>query len=115
MAVTQGGTYNLEIVQGATYRKDFFLRQKDQVTPIALNGYTAKSEIRSKDNDTGELLGTFTTEVDGPTGRVTLRLTSAETAVLARSGFYDVFLVSPGETALFLEGSVTLNKKVTAL
>lgn len=112
MPIPQGGVYDITIYQGADYSQVFQLFQPDGVSPYPLTGYTAKAQIRNNAGDTGDPLAEFATEVDGPTGKVTLTLTEVQTAALTKNAAYDVFLIGP-EHVLFLQGAVTVDKRVT--
>ncbi len=113
--IPQGGKYDLRIYQGATFAIEFQIVESDEVTPVPLTGYTAKGQVRSAEDSGQPLVLDFTTEVVAATGIVRLRLEAAETALLTADGFYDVFLTSATDTLLFLQGSVTVDRRVTVV
>lgn len=112
MTIPQGGVYDITIYQGADYSQAFQLFQPDGVTPIPLTGYTAKAQIRLRPGDTGLPIAEFTATVTPATGIVTLSLTEVQTAALVKEAVYDVFLTG-ADSVLFLQGTVTIDKRVT--
>lgn len=105
--------YNITVYQGADYSQAFQLLEPDGTTPISLVGYTAVAQVRARPGATGPPLATFTCSVVGATGTVTLALTDVQTATLVNA-VYDVFLVGP-DTALFLQGTVRVDPRVTVV
>jgi hypothetical protein len=110
--IEQGARWPLDITQGATFSNTFLYKNEDG-TPIDLTGYTAKGQIRAKEDPEATLYADFTCAVDGPGGSLTISLTADETSAIPASGFYDVFLVQGASRFLFLQGAVRLDKRVT--
>lgn len=115
MAIPQGGRYDLRVYQGATFTAEFQIVESDEVTPVPLTGYTAKGQVRLSEASGDALVIDFTTSVTAATGTVKLTLTAAQTATMSGDGFYDVFLTSATDTLLFLQGAVTVDKRVTVV
>jgi hypothetical protein len=114
MTIPQGGVYDITIYQGADYSETFQLTESDDITPIPLTGFAAKAQVRAKAGAAGAPLAEFATAVDEAEGKVTLALNAAATTALTAPAFYDVFLTGP-ETLLFLQGRVTVDKRVTVV
>lgn len=108
--IPQGGEHDIVIPQGRNFATTFLLRQPGGVDVADLAGYSAQSEMRTRN---GALLLTFTTAIDVPTGAVTISATPAETALVDKSGVYDVQLTQPGEELLIVGGVASLRKEVT--
>lgn len=103
---------NLTIEQGATFFKNFTLRDKNK-RPINLTGYGARMHVRST---TDVLIVELSTEnekiaLGGARGTVNLLLSDEETAVMDfPHALYDLILNVPGGDVIrLLQGKVTLS------
>lgn len=112
------GEYDLEILQGETYSKQFIWKDSAGVE-VNLTGYTARMQVRqSKASDT--VLLELTTAngriaLGGSAGTIDLSLNATTTAAITwKRGVYDLELVaSNGVVKRLLEGEVTVSKEVT--
>jgi hypothetical protein len=112
------GEYDLEILQGETYTKQFVWKDSAG-TEVNLTGYTARMQVRqSKASDT--VLLELTTAngriaLGGAAGTIDLTLSATVTAAITwKRGLYDLELVaSNGVVRRLLEGEVTVSKEVT--
>ena len=112
--VAEGAHWPLTITQGATF--DAFFEYKDQDgVPISLVGYTAKGQVRKKEDETSDLYATFTIVVDGAAGTLSVSLTPTQTQAIPKTGYYDIFLLSGSARYLFLQGPAILDPRVTDL
>lgn len=111
MAIPQGGTYDLTIYQGATFRQVFQLREADQTTPIDLTGYTARAQVRTKAG--GVLLLTFTCSHDNAAGNITVSATPAVTATLTSGGVWALEIANGTDTYVLIEGVVERKPEIT--
>lgn len=115
MPIPQGGSYNITIYQGGVFSQSFQLLESDEVTPVPFPaGTIGYAEIRNKPG--GDLLGSFTVVVTPATGTVVISLDSDQTTAILKNGVYDVFLVVPADPTndqLFIQGTITLDKRVT--
>jgi hypothetical protein len=108
--------WKIEIRQGATWAP--VLTVSDDGTTADLTGYTAWMQIRESVDSPDilhELTMTSGITIDGPAGKISLRIPSTVTATWTwRSGVYDMLLISPGgDTEPFLEGEVLVDRAVT--
>jgi hypothetical protein len=117
------GTYNMTCDQGSTFLRTFVLEYQDAIDPNLyhphnLSGYTARMQIR-RDISSSTVLAELTTEngkisVGGSNGEVTVTMTAQQTALIERSGVYDIEIVSPsGEVQKIVRGDFVLNLEVT--
>ena len=112
------GEYDLEILQGETYSKQFIWKDSAGANGN-LTGYTARMQVRqSKASDT--VLLELTTAngriaLGGSAGTIDLSLNATTTAAITwKRGVYDLELVaSNGVVKRLLEGEVTVSKEVT--
>lgn len=111
------GNYTWVIPQG-TYQEKIFTYGDANGAPFNLTGMTARMQIRPYKGSTNILLS-ITTEnggiaLGGVSGTVTIVIRTAQTALIASDGFYDIELIdAQGEVDRFLEGAVRLNAEVT--
>jgi hypothetical protein len=113
--------YDLAIEQGATYSLTFEWREDDGSDPpsgplIDTAGYDARMQIKTRPG--GEVLATIGegTGLTVADGIITLRLGADVTALLPRSGAYDLELHSvtdPTEVIRLAQGLVVLDLEVT--
>lgn len=114
MAATK---YNMTVEQGATFIKLFTLTDATTNTPRDLTGWTGRAMIRASYTDE-QPIATFLVVTEGVTGKLTLNLTSVQTAGFDfDSALYDVELVqsgtSPEHVERILQGNIFLSKEVT--
>jgi len=117
------GTYNMTCDQGSTFVRTFVVQQQDAVDPTVyhpydLTGYTARMQIRRDEFATATLAELTTANgkisINGPTGTVTVSMTAEQTALIERSGVYDIEIVSPStEVHKIVRGAFNLNLEVT--
>ncbi len=112
----QPAKYDLVILQGATYRKQFTWESGGQ--PVDFTGCTAKAQVRKKAGSP-EILTEFNSE-DGTIlleagGAITLYLADESTEVLEwTKGVYDLKVYfSNGDEWRILEGNATVKPGVT--
>jgi hypothetical protein len=112
------GQKNFEVDQNATFT--FITEYKDSGdNAIDLTGASAKMQIR--DTKGGSKLAVTLTSpsggiiIDGPNGKLTIKLTSTQTNKLFYpKSSYDIMVVdSNGNKIKLLEGFMTLNRSVT--
>lgn len=103
--------YDIEIEQGATFRRVLTLKEND--VPIALAGYTAKMQVREEPTS-ATALADVTVNFTGP-GEIELVLTPIVTQGLPSGVFYyDLLLTSAGgEADRWLEGKATIDESVS--
>lgn len=108
------------IPQGATYGHIFLYRNKDDDSVIALNGYTARLQIREKVTSTTTLYEATTDEDDGltitgGTGKVYLEIPAAITAAWTwTKGVFDLEVISEaGKVTRIAQGNVKVSPEVT--
>lgn len=106
------GKLNLDVEQGATYRKVLIWKGSDKV-PIDLTGYTASMRILG-----GALPLDLTTANSRITletgGKITLILSAADTqAMVFTAGTYDLKLIIGTEEIRLVEGHVYVCPAVT--
>ena len=109
----------LKIIQGATFRKALVWLAPDKKTPIDLTGCTARMQVRSEIESPTVLLE-LTTEnggivIDGPAGKLTLRISPTATAAITwESGVWDLEVVHPsGDVTRLVQGSISVSREVT--
>ena len=109
----------LKIIQGATFPKVLRWIAPDKTTPIDLTGCTARMQVRSEIESPTVLLE-LTTEnggivIDGPAGKLTLRISPAATAAIAwESGVWDLEVVHPnGDVTRLAQGAISVSPEVT--
>lgn len=130
------GRYSFILEQGTTV--DFELRYKDSgSTPIDLNGYTGKMEIRSTYSGSGETYVTMTSSLgdtytkladnaflsfsgsslDSPPASgsigVYIGYELTDTFTFTEEAFYDIELTNGVERTRLLEGRILLSKQTT--
>lgn len=110
-------TYNLAVYQGDSFSLELVLTD-DAATPapIDISGWTGKAEVRTKAGPGGQLLASFdVTVVDGPGGRVRIKLPSSESAKIIADGVWDLrFTDAAGDRKTWLRGTVKVIHGVTA-
>ena len=87
--LTQPAKLDLTIVSGDSFSREIIIEESDG-TPIDLAAYTGYAEIRTRPG--GDLLATFTVVIDAPLGKVTISLTTTQTAALPGKGVWDLEL-----------------------
>jgi len=118
------GVYDITIIQGSDNCDVSVVPTEDDDSPISLNGFTARMQIRDC-VDSSTILDTLTTAnsrititsyvEDAETfWRVKLLFPSAITSAYTwENGVYDLELVQGTNVFRYLEGQVTVNKEVT--
>jgi hypothetical protein len=115
--MTQPGTYNITLYQGATYQQQFTWKDQNN-NPINLTGYTARMQIRES-HDAASPFVTLSTgsgiTLGGVAGTITLTISDSQTSAMTQSsGVYDIELVSSlGTVTRLLEGNVIISREVT--
>ena len=103
---------NLVIDQGSTFSTDLTLTDENGDV-MALNGYTANSQIRKWYTSTTPA-ATFAPSINVESGQITLNLTSNQTSNLVAGRYvYDVELVSNSDVSRIVEGIITVTPQVT--
>ena len=123
MVITLAAIYKLKIKQGEDLRQTFRWMQGDGETPINLNGYTGRCQIRNGAYNQGIIKTVPVVILDAEIGRFALTLTAAETMDIPAHGFdfskieryaYDVEFVSPNGTVYrILNGIAEISPEVT--
>lgn len=114
----RAGTHNLTVDQGTDWTRTFTLRNKADGSLVNLSGYTARMQVR-RDYDSTTTLVELTTAngrivLGGAAGTITLSLSATVTAGIARSGVWDIELVSAGGVVSRpLRGAFILEREVT--
>lgn len=111
-------TYDFTIEQGTSQTVNFVWKDSAG-NPVDLTGFTARAQVR-KTYSTADYLISLTTEDSGITlggaaGTVVLHFTPAKTTpVTAKSGVYDVELVSSdGTVTRLVQGAVDFSPEAT--
>jgi hypothetical protein len=109
------GNHDFSIDQGTTWNRELTLEQDSN--PVDLSGFSARMQLRRTRSQTEYDLS-LTTEnggltIEPLTGKITISLTAAQTALLSGSYFYDLETVSGGTVIRWLEGKVNLSPEVT--
>jgi hypothetical protein len=104
--------YDIEIEQGATFRRVLTLKEND--VAINLAGYTAKMQVREEPTST-TALADMTINFTGNPGEIELLLSSTLTQGLPSGIFYyDLLLTSAGgEADRWLEGKARIDESVS--
>jgi hypothetical protein len=110
------GRYNFDCEQGQTFQRVLTLKQEG--VPLNLTGYSAKMQVRKDFNSSTTIIELSTANgrilLGGSLGTVTLTLTATETFGIARSGIYDLEIVSPSNVeSRVIEGEFRLHPGVT--
>lgn len=112
----QGGTYDILIPQGFTWREVFTYTEDDGTTPIDLTGWEGRGQVRKRRSREAELLAEIEIEIDGPAGDVTATLHAVVTDEMSSSGFYDIKLTDgddDDEGIRLVQGRARLSNGVT--
>lgn len=104
---------NLKIDQGADYETTINVTDDDSESPIDLTGYTGSAQIRKYYTSTTSY--SFSVNINGPTGEVTLGLSANTTNSMSPGRYvYDCEVVDTlGKTSRLIEGIVTITPQVT--
>lgn len=113
------GKYDLVVEQGTTFRREF-RKQNADGTPFNLTGWTARMQVRRRQNPAGTPLLDLTNTngglvLNGPAGSVTVVMSATQTAALpAERAIYDLELVAAGgDVERFIHGNVLVLAEVT--
>lgn len=103
---------NLSIDQGTTFNTVITLTDSEG-NPIDLTTYTGASQMRK--HYTSSTAYTFSVDLGGANGTITLGMTANATANIASGRYmYDVEITSgAGEVSRVFEGIVTVNPNIT--
>lgn len=110
-------TYDLELVQGATYERVFRWLSDGVLQP--LTGYSVRSQVRARESIASALLLDLTQYCVIEADEIKMTVPAQATAVLDprmfRRAAWDLFLVSPDPSSTFrlLEGAATCNPAAT--
>jgi len=113
MAVTY--VSNLVIYTGTDFEQTFVLEDSQKNSALDLTGYNACAQMKRYESSRKTADFTIAFSTDRKQGRLTISLTSTETADLkAGKYFYDILLNSAtGTTERVVEGTVHVKKSVT--
>jgi len=104
---------NLTMDQGSTFSTVITVYQNDSI--LDLDGYSAAAQIRKSYSSSSST--SFTTAIDSTTstGKITLSLTSTQTAALEEGRYvYDVEITASDSTVTRpIQGTVTVRPNVT--
>lgn len=108
------GNWDLRIEQGATFNETY--TSSDDGTPVDWTGWTARAQIRAKAEVGAELFLDLEPFLAINTTAITLAIPADVTALLTRSGVWDLELddgaVEP-TVIRFLQGKALLSPEVT--
>lgn len=110
---------NFEVDENATFIFQVQYTEEDEVTPISLDGASAKMQVR--DSAGGSKLAFSLTSpsggitIDPLTGTLTVKITPTQTSKLFYpKSAYDIMVIdSNGNKIKLLEGFMTLSRSVT--
>lgn len=108
-------TYDLTIYKGDDF-EEIIEFQESGGSAMDLTGWTARSQIRKKQERTADLVVDFTVTIPTPTdGKVYLTLTDTETgAITVEDGHYDILLTNASNfDETYVIGDVTFMPTVT--
>lgn len=107
-------TGELSIKQGGSYSLPFTFVQSNHL-PVNFEGCTAQAQIRRRYSDENETAFAVTFDADRTSGKLTLSLTSAQTAALEAANFvWDLFITfDTGQVWAAMEGTVAVKARVT--
>ena len=113
MAITY--TTNLTIYTGTDFAQTFVLEDNQSNSVKDLTGYNACAQMKRYESSRKTADFTIAFATDRKQGRITISLTSTETADLkAGKYFYDLLLNSAtGTTERVVEGTVHVKKSIT--
>ena len=104
---------NLTMDQGATFSTVITVYQNDSI--LDLSGYSAAAQIRKSYSSSSSTSFTTAIDSDTTTGKITLSLTSTQTAALEEGRYvYDVEITASDSTITRpIQGIVTVRPNVT--
>jgi hypothetical protein len=108
-------TYNILADQGATFSR-VLTWNTSAGTPVNLNGYTAKMQVRTVDNNTlGIELSTINGRIalGGAAGTITLTVAATDMGFEAGAHVYDLEMTVGTTTTRLVQGSFELRPEVT--
>lgn len=107
---------NLVIKQGSTFTAIITVENAATGALFDLSGWSARSQLR-KSHNSDDISATFTATVDTDTSKITISLSSVQTANLAAGRYvYDVEIYdgsSPAVVNRVVEGTVLVKPEVT--
>jgi hypothetical protein len=110
---------NFEVDQNTTFTFQVQYTEEDEVTPISLDGASAKMQVRDTAGGS-KIVCTLTSPsggitIDEPEGTLTVKMTPTQTNKLFYpKSSYDIMVIdSNGNKIKLLEGFMTLSRSVT--
>lgn len=108
-------TYNLVIDQGSDFTIDLVVKEQGSVKN--LTNYSARAQLRTKKDASGDAAASFTCTVTNATaGAITMELPNSTSSGIAAGRYYydlEIFTASDTVVKRLLQGEVTLNQEVT--
>jgi hypothetical protein len=105
---------NLIINAGATFSQTFNLEDTATNAPLSLTGYTASAQMRKWAGSSSSTSFTCTIESPATAGKLTISLTSTQTANLKPGRYvYDILITSGNIKNRVIEGMVLVTEGVT--
>jgi hypothetical protein len=109
-------TYNLIIDKGSDYAVQLTLTQSG--VPINLNGYSARAQLRTTKNATGDPIANFTCTVLSPNtdGKIHVQLPNAVTSNVSPGKYHydlEIYTANDNTVTRLLQGDVTITPEVT--
>ena len=106
---------NLIINKGATFSQSFDLLESDSTSPLNLGGFSVAAQFRKHAGSSSKT--DFTTAItDAENGKISISLTSTQTAAISKPGryVYDVVIDNGSSVKTrVIEGSVLVREGVT--
>jgi len=108
-------TYNLVIDQGSDFTLDLVVKESGSVKN--LTGYSARAQLRTKKDASGNAAASFTcTVTDATAGAIRMELPNATSTGISAGRYYYDLEIHTGSDAVvkrLIQGEVTLNQEVT--
>jgi len=108
-------TYNLVIDQGSDFAIDLVVKQSGSIKD--LTNYSARAQLRTKKDASGDAAASFTCTIPNATGGVIKMelLNGVSSSIPAGRYYYDLEIFTGGDGAVkrLLQGEVTVNQEVT--
>jgi len=108
-------TYNLTIDQGSDFTLDLVVKEGGEVKD--LTGYSARAQLRSKRDASGDAAASFTcTVVDAEAGEIRMELPNADSSAISAGRYYydlEIYTATDAIVKRLIQGEVTLNQEVT--
>jgi len=108
-------TYNLVIDQGSDFTLDLVVKESGSVKN--LTGYSARAQLRTKKDASGDAAASFTcTVTDAANGGLRMELSNATSSAISAGRYYYDLEIHTGSDAVvkrLIQGEVTVNQEVT--